>query len=179
MTTIAKRGLLLGFFLAAVLALAACGDDDSSASVAPETTAAASATVQTSPSAGGGGDFCERLSHVGVGFDLPPGPRDLATYGVYYRRSSAQMRAIDPPAEIAGDWRTLVETMSRVGRLIGDFDLSDPDEAQQLEQELAGMRDQLDAMEAAGLKIRAYEQQQCMVPDPPPPDTTPQDLVRD
>lgn len=179
MTTIANRRTLLGLCIAAVLPLSACGgDDDSAASPASETTAA-SGTVETTARAGGGGDFCEQLSHVGEGIDFPPGLPHLARFGVVHRRMSVQMRAIDPPAEIASEWHTAVETMSTVGALIGDVDLSDPDEAEQLDEKLAGMRDEGDALEAAGEKIRAYEQQECRIPQPPAPDTTPQDLGSD
>jgi hypothetical protein len=109
-STLAHRAVGLAAAPALLLGLAACGDDDDDA-----------------------GSFCDQARVI----DEQMTDLDLESTNIADIASA--MDEIDPPAEIADDWNTVVDGFER----LADMDLSDPeafDEADFVEAEAASDR---------------------------------------
>ena len=74
-----------------------------------------------------------------------------------------QYAAVDPPAEIAGDWTTLVDGVRQLATAAQGIDFSDPTAAEQLQAAAGGLQEQLTA---ATPNVSTYASANC-------PETTP------
>src|SRR4051812_18580967 len=99
--TVCRTGLSAA---AAFVVLTACGGGDSKdASASAESTTPSSASETTAAAAGS--EFCDQAAavqeRVGATFS---GNSDPTTLPAVLKEAATQIRAIDPPAEIASDW---------------------------------------------------------------------------
>jgi hypothetical protein len=109
-STLARRAAWLAAASALLLGPAACGDDDD-----------------------GAGAFCDQAR------DIDEQMTDLDLESANIADIASAMAEIEPPAEIADDWNTMVEGFER----LADVDLSDPEafgEAEFSEAEAASDR---------------------------------------
>jgi hypothetical protein len=115
---------------AVLLSLAACGggDDDVSSSGAADATESAPAS--------GGSDFCTEAAGIdqrveSAMSDLEgddPSVRDAFT------QIAQELRAMDPPEQIAPDWDAMAAGLDRMAQAFADFDITDPDSLAALEE---------------------------------------------
>ena len=124
-STIARRIFGLAAAPALLIGLAACGDDDDSASSA---------------------DFCDSAREIDESFAEIDDPTE-ADFGDI----ADTMGSIEPPAEIADDWNTMVESLQS----LADVDMSDPAAIEQLDQ--AQFADANEAFENVG----TYLEEEC------------------
>src|SRR5688500_20401217 len=97
---------------AAVVLLSACGGSDEGSS-APSTTEAESSASESAAGASGS-EFCTEAAavqeRVGASFD----EQDPASLGVALQEGAAEIRGIEPPAEIAADWNALADGLDQI-----------------------------------------------------------------
>ena len=120
-----RRVLGLTAVPALLLTAAACGDDDDSA----------------------GGSFCDQARSVEERFDEIQDPT-TEEFGA----ALDAIRDMDPPAEIADDWNTMVSALD----VFNDIDLENPDP-----NALAEFEAEAAEMEAASERVSTYMQEEC------------------
>jgi hypothetical protein len=108
---------------ALLLGVAACGDDDDSA----------------------GGSFCDQAESLNERFNEIEDPTSEQ-----FAAALDAIREVDPPAEIADDWNTLVSALDG----LENIDLENPDPAALAELESAGMQEASD-------RIDTYMSEEC------------------
>ncbi|MCF6745120.1 hypothetical protein E9529_12715 [Blastococcus sp. KM273128] len=153
-----RRSLIRSALLPAATALAllaGCGgSDDDGTTAAEDTTAAAEttatdettapgeATASESPAAAGS-RFCteaagiqERLS----GSALTGDPADLPQL---FRDAAQEIRAIEPPEELAANWAALADGAEQIAGTLQDIDVTAPDALATLQERLAPLEQEL------------------------------------
>ncbi len=118
-----RRVLGLAAVPALLLAAAACGDDDDSA--------------------GGGASFCEDARALEANFS-DAGASDADAFGDVI----AAFNELDPPAEIAEDWETMLGSLET----LSDAQIADPDSIDE--------NDFADA-QAASERVTTYMEEEC------------------
>jgi hypothetical protein len=129
----------------AALLLAGCGsgDPDASADATPATPAAGTTA------ASGAADFCDRAA--GIDDRVDAAVTDLgddSSVPDAFRRLTAELRAIEPPAAIADDWDTMAAGLERMTDALADVDITDPSSLEALddaEGDLSTASDHVDA----------------------------------
>jgi hypothetical protein len=120
---------------AVILLLAACGGggDDADSSGAGDTSE--SAATETSAAAGEG-DFCAQAAELDerVESALSDLEGDDPSVADAFDQLSQELRAMDPPDEIAADWDAMAGGLDRLAAAFADFDLTDPDSLAALEE---------------------------------------------
>src|SRR4051812_29831557 len=95
---------------AAFVLLTACGGGDSKDSSASGQSTTPSSASQTTTADAAGSDFCKQAAavqeRVGATFT---GSSDPANLPAVLKEAASQIRAIDPPAEIASDWKSFAD----------------------------------------------------------------------
>jgi hypothetical protein len=111
---------------ALLLTAAACGDDDDSA---------------------GGGSFCDQARSLEAQFEDIDDPTSEE-----FSAALDAIRDMDPPAEIAEDWETMVSALD----VFNDIDIENPDPSvlEEFEAEAANM-------EAASERVGTYMEEEC------------------
>jgi hypothetical protein len=126
----ARSAVLAG---AVLLSLAACGgDDDPGSAASPSTSAEA---TQSAP-ASGGSDFCARAAGIDQRVEAAMTDLEGANPSVSdaFTRIAEELRAMDPPEQIAADWDAMAAGLDRMAEAFADFDITDPDSLTALEQ---------------------------------------------
>src|SRR4051812_38303867 len=146
--------------VAAVVLLTACGGGESTGSAA-----SSSAAPTSSSSAGGGageaasGQFCteakDLMAKVQASF---AGESDPARLVQAFPRIAGQLRAIEPPQEIATDWSTFADSLDRLGRAAQGVDLNDPQQAAKFQADTGQLQQDLTA---SSTKVESYLRNQC------------------
>jgi hypothetical protein len=155
-----------------VVALAGCGGDDdgqTAGSAAADTGAAAPTTEPSddSPAAATGDDegFCAEVEAAGDELQsLGQGPdfTDVEDAANALRQSRDTLQSIEPPAEIADDWSTVISYFDAAVTSFEDLDFSDPVKLEQQLEELTTVLEQGSAdLEKAGTRIDAYLKDEC------------------
>lgn len=167
-TTVSVR---LGFAVAAALLVAGCGGGTTK-SAASSTTAASSTppAVSTSSAVATGAaladtPFCQQLSTSMA--ELEPsftgGASDPAQLGAAIKKEAELVRKIQPPAEIATDWKTLSTALDAIAANYGKLDPHNPASATALLQQNAT---QVGALEAAAAHLGTYLSTKCGIAVP-------------
>jgi hypothetical protein len=156
--TLCRTGLAAA---AAVVLLTACsGNDGTSASPSSASSSSASATTSASSaeSSGSGSEFCTQaastISQLGSVLTV----QDPAQLGPALQTAATQLGAIDPPPEIAADWKALVDGISQIAQAATTTDFTDQAQAQAFQQQATQLEAQLGTSET---KVQDYLTNQC------------------
>jgi hypothetical protein len=122
-TYLLRRMVGLAAVPALLLTAAACGDDDDSA--------------------GGGASFCDAANDMNDRFDTIDDPTSDE-----FGEALDAIRSLDPPAEIAEDWETMVGAFEN----LSDVDLEDPEALANLD---------IGELEAASERVSTYMEEEC------------------
>jgi hypothetical protein len=127
----ARSAVLAG---AVVLSLAACGGGDDDAGSAASTSSSAEAT-ESAP-ASGSSDFCTRAAGLDQRVEDALSDLEGADPSVSdaFTHIAEELRAMDPPEQIASDWDAMAAGLDRMAQAFADFDITDPDSLTALEQ---------------------------------------------
>jgi hypothetical protein len=146
-----------GIAVAAVVVLAGCGsdDDDSSSSQASATTV--EATESGAPEEDS--EFCvqastiqQRVDSTLAGQSAPDAlPRTLEA-------AAEEIRAIDPPDEIADDWAALAGGVDQIADALGSLDFNDPDALATFQEQIGRLQADLGT---ASTNVQSYLSEQC------------------
>jgi hypothetical protein len=160
--------------LSAGLLLTGCGssDEESSAS-SPGSSSSSSAAPTASSSAAAPGSatraeataFCDEAVSLEQSVDATVGTasNDPTQLAPALQQLADQYADVDPPAEIAGDWTTLVDGVQQLATAAQGIDFTDPTAAEQLQAAGAGLQEQLTT---ATTNVSDYASANC-------PETTP------
>lgn len=147
MTTVLARGRLLSALLVATLLLvgAGCGSDDDD---------------------GGGGssasaDFCDQLKSVQDDLEAAGEQTDPANLSAAFVQGRDALQDVDPPAEIADDWKTMVDLFSQAAGLFDGVDVEDPESLTKIQDGLAKLQEREADVEQATKNIDAYAEEEC------------------
>jgi hypothetical protein len=128
-----------------VLLLAGCGGTDPP----PDATGGTSAATTSAATGSGDGDFCAQAARLDDRVDVAVSELDEGpSVSGAFRRLTAELRAIEPPAAIAVDWETMADGLERMADAIADVDLADPTTLGALdaaEGDLSAAADRVDA----------------------------------
>ena len=137
--TVCRAGLSAA---AVVILLSACsgsGDDTSASSSSSPTSAS-----ETSAAAQGGSEFCTKAATVESTIaSALANQSDVAAVSQTLQTAVAQIRAIDPPAEIATDWTALAGGIEQIAGAFGSIDASNPSAVATFQQQAAALESQL------------------------------------
>src|SRR3954471_23730738 len=125
--------------VAAVVLLTACsGNDDTSASSSSSAGASTSASAaESSGSAStdaGADEFCTQAFDAFGQLSSVSNSSDPAVVVPALQQLTTSLDAIDAPAEISGDWQTLVDALQRLADPGNSLDLTPPQGRQQFQQ---------------------------------------------
>ena len=143
---------------AAVLLLTACGGGSDDTESAFETTASSSSAPAetTSEAPAASSEFCTEAEVFGnrVSTSLS-GAEDPAEAERQIRQAAEELRAIEPPDEIADDWSALADGLeSLAGTVAGATSNNDPEAAAKLQA-------QLQELQTSATNVTTYLQQEC------------------
>src|SRR3954453_3433206 len=132
--------------VAAFALLTACGGGSSndSSSSASDTTSS-SAAESTSGGDASSSEFCQQaqafldqVQNADLGSQVNP-----AQIGGVLTQAAGQMRAIDPPSEIADDWTALADAIEQLGTAYATTDFNDPQQVTAFQQTATELEGQL------------------------------------
>jgi hypothetical protein len=130
----------LGPAVAAVVLLAGCGGGGSTPS-ASSTTAATSSSAVSSSAPLAQTPFCQQstktLSELAPAFSS--GQSDPTKLGPVLKKAAAQVRAIEPPAAIATDWKTLADALDQFAASYAGLNAQNPASASAFAQRNAAL----------------------------------------
>jgi hypothetical protein len=148
-----------GAAVAAVVLLGGCGGGGSTPS-ASSTTAATSSSAASSSAPLAQTPFCQQstatLREVAPAFSS--GQSDPTKIGPILKKAAAQVRAIQPPAAIATDWKTLADSLDQFAASYAGVDPRNPASASAFAQRNATLMGSLTT--AAG-HVEAYLSTNC------------------
>jgi len=160
----------LGLAVAAALLVAGCSGGATKTAGATSA-AASSGTAASSSSAAATGaavadtPFCQQLKTSFA--ELTPaftgGASDPASLGAAIKKEAALVRTIQPPAEIAADWKTLSVALDAIASSYGKLDPHNPASATAF---LAQNQAQLGALESAAGRLGTYLSTTCGIAAP-------------
>jgi hypothetical protein len=109
----------------AVVLLAACGGGDSSSDSAASSDVATDAADTSAPAADTG--FCTQAAGIDDRVDAAVADLDGGTASIpeAFRRLAVELRAIEPPTALAGDWETMAGGLDRMADAVADVDITD------------------------------------------------------
>lgn len=152
----------VGVMLAVVL-LTGCGGDDEPGAAGSEATPTLEPTEDTSTATAE--DFCADIETVKdrlENLENIPDVADPQAAVDTLEESVDALRSVDPPAEIAEDWSTVVGAFEDITTSLRNLDTGDPAAlAEQLEDLSAQMEKQSAAIEEAGTRIDQYLNDEC------------------
>jgi hypothetical protein len=156
-----RRALVLsctGPAVAAVLLLAGCGGGSTPSASTTTTAASSSAASSSAPLAQT--PFCQQstktLTELAPAFSS--GQSDPTKLGPILKKAATQVRAIQPPAEIATDWKTLADSLDQFAASYAGVDPQNPASASAFAQRNATLTGSLTT--AAG-HVEAYLSTNC------------------
>jgi predicted Abi (CAAX) family protease len=162
-----RRALVLsctGPALAAVLLLTGCGGGDSTSS-ASSSTAAPTSSDSSSSAPLAQTPFCQQstrtLTELAPAFSA--NQSDPSKLGPILQKAADQVLAIQPPAAIAADWKTLADTLHQFAASYSGVDPQNPASASAFAQRNATLMGSLSA--AAG-HVETYLSTNCGITAP-------------
>lgn len=141
---------------AAVVLLSACGgsDEGDSASGSSETSARASESSAGSADS----QFCTDAAAIQERVGSTLNESDPSSLGQVLQEGVTEIRAIEPPAEIASDWAALADGLDEIAAAFTDVDPTDPAAQQQLGQKVAELQGPL---AASSTNVENYLREEC------------------
>lgn len=142
---------------AAVVLLTGCSgsDEDSSAS---SSSAAGSSAAQSSAAPSADSEFCTRAGSIQQRVASTFTESDPADLGALLQEGAAEVRATEPPAEIAADWAALADGLGQVAASFAGVDLDDPAAKQELGRKIAELQGPLNT---ASTNVENYLRDEC------------------
>jgi hypothetical protein len=142
---------------ALAVVLSACGGSDENSSAAGSSTAASSAS-RSSAAPSADSEFCTRAGSIQQRVASTFTESDPADLGALLQEGAAEVRKIEPPAEIAADWAALADGLEQVAASFAGVDLNDPAAKQALGQKIAELQGPLDT---ASTNVENYLRDEC------------------
>jgi hypothetical protein len=144
---------------ATVAVLTACGGSGGS-NTASSGSAARTTTATTSTATVAGGTFCAQARSFAAQLGSAVGSlaQQGADAGSVLQQVVSRLQTIEPPAEIAADWRTALGDLRQMSREIASTNLSDRQAVAQLQQKLAPLEQSL---ETSGQRVDQYLRTRC------------------
>ena len=141
---------------AAVLLLTACGggSDEDSASPTTSSEASSSAAETTSEAPEASSEFCTQAEDFGNEISASFESTDPAQLTANLQKAADGVRAIEPPDEIADDWRALADGLEKVAGTLEGADPNDPQVAAEVQQDLQ-------ALQEPATRVETYLQEKC------------------
>jgi hypothetical protein len=138
--------------VAVILLLAGCGGGKSGSDAAASP-AATTAAGTSAPS--GAADFCARAADIDHRVDAAVSDLgDNPSIPDAIRKLEAELRAIEPPAAIAGDWEALAGGLERLADALAGVKITDP-------STLAALDKAGSALTKAGNRVDTYLHDKC------------------
>ena len=142
---------------AVAVVLSGCSGSDENSSAAGSSTSSSSASPSSAaPSADS--EFCTRAGAVQERVAASFSGSDPADLGVLLQEGAAEVRAIEPPADIAADWAALADGLEQAAASFAGVDLDDPAAKQALAQKLAELQGPLTG---ASTNVENYLRDEC------------------
>lgn len=144
---------------AAVALLAACsGGDDTSASPSTPATSSPAATTSAEASASAS-EFCTQAQELVTQLQgAVTDSSDPSSLPQVLQQAADGFDAVEPPAEIAGDWNALADGTRQLSDAFGQVDVSDPQSAAQFQQTATQLEGQLSG---ASTNVERYLSDEC------------------
>jgi hypothetical protein len=143
---------------AALVLLSACGGSDN-------TTSASSGSAETSSSASGSGadeagsEFCTKAASIEERVSATlQNSQDPAALPQALQEAAAEVRAIEPPAEIASDWNAVADGMEQIAAAVATIDFNDPKALAAFEQQAGQLQSKLTS---ASTNVENYVRDHC------------------
>lgn len=138
---------------AAVVLLTACGGSDSNdAASSPSSTSAESSAPQADS------EFCTEAATIeerlGSTFDT----QDPTALAQAVQEVAAEIRAIQPPDEIADDWGALATGVEQIGQALSAVDFNDPNALARFQEQIGQLQTELTT---ASNNVQTYLTEEC------------------
>jgi hypothetical protein len=138
---------------AAVVLLTACGGSDSNDA---ESSASSSTAESSAPQAGS--EFCTEAAtieeRIGSTFDS----QDPTALAQAAQEAAAEIRAIEPPDEIADDWAALASGVEQIGQALSAIDFNDPNALATFQEQIGQLQTDLTT---ASNNVQTYLAEEC------------------
>ena len=141
---------------AAVVLLSACGGSDEGSSASSSSEAESTASESSGDAAGS--KFCTEAAAIQEKVTASFDEQDPASLGQVLQEGATEIRAIEPPAEIASDWNVLADGLDQIAAAFAEVDLNDPAAQQALGQKIAELEGPLDT---ASTNVETYLRDEC------------------
>jgi hypothetical protein len=154
--TVCRSGLSVA---AAVVLLTACGGSDDGGSTAASETTASETSSSASETSAANEEFCAQASTIQqrVGSTLTD-QTDPAAIPTALQEAATEIRAIEPPEEIAADWNALADGVEQIAAAFSGIDFNDPNALATFQQEIAALETQLGD---ASTNVQTYLAEEC------------------
>jgi hypothetical protein len=170
----APAPLLTAGLSAALLLLSGCGGSDeepaassASSSSSPAPTSSSSAAAPTSSPSAEVTAFCQEAASLeqSVNATVGTASNDPTQLAPALQQLADQYAGVHAPAEISGDWSTLVDGVRQLATAAQGIDFTRPDATQQLQAAAGGLQQQLTS---ATTNVSAYASANCPQTAPAP-----------
>jgi ABC-type glycerol-3-phosphate transport system substrate-binding protein len=151
-----RRTAVLAVLLAAMVTVAACGGDDSSST---GTQAATSGTPAATTGADGQ-SFCDQFAAVTDDITVDIDPSDPAIADKLTQAADA-LTAVQPPAEIADDWDTLITFYEQFGEGFANMDGDDEASMDKLGEAITKLQSNAKKLAGAATNVAQYAAEHC------------------
>jgi hypothetical protein len=142
---------------AAVVLLTACGGSDDETSASSSSSESSSSSSETSTKASDS-EFCTQAGGIEDRVNTSFDQSDPAALGQTLRQVAGEVKAIEPPAEIADDWNTLAAAVEQIATALESTDLNDPAAQQSVGAQLGQLQTEL---EASATNVENYLASEC------------------
>jgi hypothetical protein len=151
-------GLRTGLSVAAALVLlTACSGSKNDTSASSSTKASSSASETTAKAAGS--EFCTQAAAIESSVtSAVANQADPSSIPQALQTAVAQIRAIDPPSEIASDWAKLADGVEQLATAFSNVDFTDQAAVASFEQTASSLESQLSG---ASTNVENYLKDKC------------------
>ena len=121
---------------------------------------AASSSASPSPSSSApGSDFCTEAAAIQERVSSTLGDEaDITKLPPALEQAAAEIRAVEPPEEIAADWATFADGVEQIAAAIASVDVDDPNASETFQREVAPLQQQL---VPASTNVATYLREEC------------------
>lgn len=142
---------------AAVVLLSACGGSDEGGSAAGSSETESSAPESSAGSADS--QFCTDAAEIQerVGSTLSD-QSDPTALPQALQDAAAEIRAVEPPPEIAADWASLADGVEQIATAFGSIDFNDPNALATFQEQVGQLEAQLGT---ASTNVETYLRDEC------------------
>jgi hypothetical protein len=148
---------------AAVVLLSACGGSDEGSSAAGSSEAESSAPESSAEPADS--QFCTDAAAIQerVGSTLND-QSDPAALPQALQEAATEIRAVEPPPEIAADWESLADGVDQIATAFSGLDFNDPNALATFQQQVGQLQAQLGT---ASTNVENYLREECGIEGEP------------